>query len=196
MSSEGLPGWVWLAAGAGLLAYIATRPAVQNTVGGAVASGVEDVRAAVAGWKNVNQGPQWVPVLNGAESQFGIPADLLARQAYQESRFREDVIRGTTASTAGALGILQLEPAYFSSVNVPRPYTDSDVATQITQAAQEMQRLYGVFGDWGIALAAYNDGQGNVSQYLAGARALPAETVDYVTAILADVPLTGASIPA
>jgi len=63
------------------------------------------------------------------------------------------------------------------------------VVNQITQAAQEMQRLYGVYGDWGLALAAYNDGEGNVNSYLNGSRQLPQETIDYVTGILADVPL-------
>lgn len=194
--SSNARAWLWWAGGAAALAYIATRPTVSSTVGSAVQSGAEDVQAAIAGWKTVNQGPAWVPVLNAAESQFGIPPDLLARQAYQESRFRQDIIDGSRASSAGALGIMQLEPQYFSSVNVPRPYSDADTAAQIQQAAQEMGRLYGVFTDWGLALAAYNDGQGNISQYLAGTRALPEETANYVADILADVPLTGATIPA
>src|SRR6185312_5080436 len=65
-------------------------------------------------WKSVGEGSTWVPVLNQVEQQYGLPEDLLARVAYQESSFREGVIRGTTASSAGALGIMQLEPAYFS----------------------------------------------------------------------------------
>jgi peptidoglycan DL-endopeptidase CwlO len=137
-------------------------------------------------WKNAGAGPTWVPVLNQVEGQYGLPADLLARMAYQESSFRESVIRGTTASTAGALGILQLEPAYFSSVRVPKPFTDADVRAQIGQAAQQMQSLYSQFGDWSLALAAYNAGAGNVEKY--GGIPPFTETQNYVADITADVP--------
>jgi hypothetical protein len=51
-----------------------------------------------------------------------------------------------------------------------------------------------VFTDWTLALAAYNDGQGNVRAYLAGNRALPAETLNYVSDVLADVPVPGAGM--
>jgi len=156
---------------------------------GLLQSGIESVQAGLMGWQTVNEGPVWIPVINESENAYGIPTNLLARQAFQESHFRSSIINGTQASPAGALGILQLEPQYFSTVKVPIPFTESDVVNQITQAAQEMQRLYGVYGDWGLALAAYNDGEGNVNSYLNGSRQLPQETIDYVTGILADVPL-------
>jgi len=164
----------------------------RTKVGGAVESAAESAQAVVMGWATVNEGPVWVPVINQTESAYGIPANLLARQAYQESRFRADVIDGTTASPAGALGILQLMPQYFSTVQVPTPFTAADTTSQITQAAQQMVALYNQFRDWGLALAGYNDGAGNVNAYLAGNRALPAETQQYVSEILADVPLPSA----
>ncbi len=151
------------------------------------------MQAAVSGWQTVNDGPQWVPVIQAAEMQQGIPQNLLARMAYQESHFRTDIIDGTKASSAGALGILQMMPI-FSTVNVPRPFTVQDTGAQIQQAAGELSRLYGVFGDWALALAGYNDGQGNVQKYLAGNRALPAETLNYVSDVLADVPVPGAGM--
>jgi soluble lytic murein transglycosylase-like protein len=171
---------MWVVLGGSVLAYLARNQ---------VDSGVDDVTAVIAGWKNVQQGSTWVPVINQTESAYGIPPDLLARMAYQESHFRPDIISGTLASPAGALGILQLMPQYFNSVNVPRPYQTADVVAQITEAAQQLQRLYGQFQDWGIAVAAYNAGAGTLNSYLAGTRQLPAETVDYVTSILADVPV-------
>jgi soluble lytic murein transglycosylase-like protein len=182
-----------LALGGGLLAWLLYSQ--RQSFSTLAQTGVEDVQSAVSGWQSVNQGPLWVPALHGAESQWGIPTDLLARMAYQESRFRQEFIDGTKASAAGALGILQLMPAYFASVQVPRPFTSQDTGAQIQQAAQELTRLYGVFRDWGLALASYNDGQGNVQQYLAGSRPLPDETLNYVSEVLADVPITGATIP-
>jgi soluble lytic murein transglycosylase-like protein len=183
--------WIWIAGG-GALAWLLYSQ--RQAVAGAVESGVDTVQAAVSGWQTVNDGPQWVPVIQVAEIQAGIPQNLLARMAYQESHFRTGIIDGTQASPAGALGILQLMPQYFATVRVPRPFTVQDTGAQIQQAAGELSRLYGVFGDWALALAGYNDGQGNVQAYLAGTRALPAETLNYVSDVLADVPVPGAGM--
>jgi soluble lytic murein transglycosylase-like protein len=150
------------------------------------------VTAATSGWQNVEQAPVWVPVINTSESQYGIPANLLARMAYEESHFRPDVIDGTTPSSAGALGILQLMPQYFSTVQVPIPFSTADTVSQITQAAQQLQSLYGQFNDWTLAVAAYNAGATTIKNYLAGTGSLPAETQAYVADITADVPVPGA----
>jgi len=166
----------------GLYLYL-NRQQVTNTA--------IDIEADVSGWKNVQQGPKWVPYIEFVEQQLGIPPDLLARMAYQESRFREDIITGTTASSAGALGILQLMPAFFKSVQVPVPFTDADTQAQIQEAGNYIVSLYKQFGDWGTALAAYNFGPGNEQKALAGQLQLPAETVNYVTQILADVDVGG-----
>lgn len=138
-------------------------------------------------WKSAGAGPEWVPVLNAVEQQDGIPPDLLARVAYQESRFREDIIRGTTASGAGALGIMQLMPAYFPAVNAPIPFSDAAVTNQITAAGAYLAQLYQQFGSWTLALAAYNAGPGNVQKY-GGIPPFP-ETQNYVAQITADVPV-------
>lgn len=192
---------IWWLLGAGAaVAYLTTErrqvSSAASAVSSAVQSGVETVQAAVSGWKSVNLAPQWVPVINAAESQYGIPADLLARMAYQESRYRQDVIDGTTASPAGALGILQLMPRYFTTVQRPVPFTTQDTGDQINEAAGELSRLYSHFQDWGLAVAAYNDGQANIDAYVAGSRQLPSETVNYVSDVLADVPIPSATIPA
>lgn len=150
------------------------------------------VTAALSGWQTVEQGPVWVPVINQTEVVYGIPTNLLARMAYEESHFRPDVIDGTTVSTAGALGILQLMPQYFSTVQVPRPFTTDDTVAQIGQAGQQLQSLYGQFSDWTLAVAAYNAGAGTITNYLNGTGAMPAETANYVADIIADVPVEGA----
>ncbi len=188
-------GW-GLLGGAGLLWLLSRNGAVQQSVTDVIESGVDTVAAAVSGWKSVRDAPRWVPAINVAENQVGIPSDLLARMAYQESHFRPEIIDGSVVSPAGALGILQLMPQYFASVRVPRPFGPQDTLAQITEAAGELARLYRHYRDWGLSLAAYNDGQGNVDGYLAGNRALPAETLAYVSDVLTDVPVSGASVPA
>lgn len=148
---------------------------------------VSSIVETVTSWKNAGSGPAWVPVMNAIEQQYGIPTDLLARLAYQESRFRESVIRGTTASSAGALGMMQLMPQYFQSVNVARPYTDADVTNQISEAGQNLASLYAQLGSWPLALAGYNAGAGAVKKY-GGIPPFP-ETQNYVAQITADVPV-------
>jgi soluble lytic murein transglycosylase-like protein len=148
-----------------------------------------DVEATVTGWANANEGPVWVPVINQTESSLGIPTNLLARMAYQESSFLPDVINGTVPSSAGALGILQLMPQYNTSVQVPVPFSTSDTQAQITQAGQDLLSLYNQFNDWGVAVAAYNAGAGTIQAVLAGTQSMPSETSNYVADILADVPV-------
>lgn len=161
----------------------------RNEVSGGVEDAAADVEATVTGWENVDQGPVWVPVINEAESAAGIPTNLLARMAYQESHFRSDIIDGTTPSSAGALGILQLMPQYFSTVQVPTPFSTADTQAQITQAAQQLASLYAHFNDWGYAVAAYDCGETELDGVLAGTAQMPTETVNYVSDVLADVPV-------
>jgi soluble lytic murein transglycosylase-like protein len=172
--------WIVLAGVIGTLLFL-KRQAIGDTV-----------TATLSGWQTVEQGPVWVPVINTTEQQLGIPTNLLARMAYEESRFRPDVIDGTTPSSAGALGILQLMPQYFNTVTVPRPFSQADTVNQISQAGAQLVFLFNQFGDWTLAVAGYNAGAGTVSQFLAGSRSLPAETQNYVSQILADVPVVGA----
>lgn len=182
--------WLWLILGGAGLAYV-----IYNRQGVATLteSGVDTMTAALSGWQSVQQGPIWIPVINQAESAYGIPTNLLARMAYQESSFRPNVIDGTYPNPkSGALGILQMLPKYFQSVNRPIPFSTTDTQDQITEAAQLLSSLYNTFQDWGLAIAAYNDGATNIKNYLAGNHPLPTETSDYVSAVLADVPVASA----
>lgn len=141
-------------------------------------------------WRDELEGPTWVPVLNAAEDRHGIPRDLLARVAYQESRFRPDIIAGTTKSPAGAVGLMQLEPAFY-------PDAGKDTAGDIESAAMALKAHYTRFQDWQVALAAYNWGEGNVHKCLAAGGSImnmPTQTEDYVVQICADVPVLGSLV--
>jgi soluble lytic murein transglycosylase-like protein len=142
-------------------------------------------------WKNANEGPKWVPVINQVELALDLPKNLLARMAFQESSFRADIIDGTHCSPAGALGILQLEPEYFPSANVPIPFSDDSVKTQIIRSGQYLLSLYRRFNSWPDALEAYNWGPGNEDKYLDHRAIMPTETSDYVKEVTADVPVPG-----
>lgn len=156
--------------------------------------GVGVLLAAIGGgvaistaWKRGGNADKWLPVLNAAEDSYGIPRDLLARIAYQESGWQNDIIAGLTPSSAGALGLMQLMPGYFDTVRVPVPFSDEDTMAQIDQAAGQLRTLYTHFQSWPLAVAAYNAGQSTVDNYVAGTGSLLAQTQDYVSNILADV---------
>lgn len=123
----------------------------------------------------------YLPMLAAAELANGIPAGLLTRIAYQESHFRPDIISGETTSPAGAVGIMQIVPRWHPGVN-PR-----DPAAAIPYAGAFLKRMFVQFGDWRLALMAYNWGPGNVQKYLAGASSPPLETQNYVAQITQDV---------
>lgn len=114
--------------------------------------------------------------ITATETQLGIPAGMLARIAEQESHFRPDVISGHTKSPAGAVGLMQLMPQFFPGAGKS---PEADIAT----AGKELLRLHKVFGDWSKAVAAYNDGEGNIKKVLAGSKALPEETRRYIAAV-------------
>lgn len=177
---------------AGVAYYLYKQQPQSFTDVETAAQGAEsDVTAAIAGWKNAGQGPTWVPILNAAESQYGLPQDLLAALAYQESSFIENVIRGIKTSSAGALGMMQLMPQYYPSVNVPKPFQDSDVEAQITDAATTLLTNYASTQSWPLAIAAYNAGLGAVQN--AGGIPQNGQTPAYVAGILSNAPAAAVS---
>lgn len=181
-----IPPWIWIAGGLLLLAAAGTGSTLA-------------VQAVMAWWQQSANAQKWAPVLAAAEQANGLPQNLLARMAYTESAYAQDVIDGTRSSSVGALGILQLEPQYFDTVRRPVPFSDQDTTDQINQAAQQMATLYGQLAPlagstgqnpWALALAGYNAGAGAVKQYQ-GIPPYP-ETQNYVSGILADVPAANA----
>jgi Transglycosylase SLT domain len=148
-----------------------------------------DMTAAVLGWKQAGSGPTWVPVLNAAEQQYRLPADMLAAIAFQESSFVENIIRGLTPSSDGlSLGIMQLQTQYYPSLvgpGVPVPYQDSDVQNQIAEAAQVCASNYAALGSWPETVAAWNQG-------LSGVQNNGITSTTYVAKILANAPAANA----
>jgi soluble lytic murein transglycosylase-like protein len=146
-----------------------------------------------ASWLNDlnTRGLAYRAALLATEDRHGMPRYLLARLAWQESRFRPDIIEGRTVSSAGALGIMQLVPKWHPTMP---PSACLDPARAIPYAGNYLASLKKQFGTWELALKAYNWGPGNLAKYLAGAKALPIETARYSAEILADVrALTGST---
>ena len=125
--------------------------------------------------------------------QAGIPKDLVY-MAHVESAFKTNAY-----SRAKAKGIYQFIAATGRRYGLRiDSWVDerSDPEKSARAAAAYLKDLYGMFGDWYLALAAYNAGEGKIQRSLAktrkddfwslaSTRSLRAETRHYVPAILA-----------
>ena len=118
----------------------------------------------------------------------GLPMEL-ALLPFVESAFNPHAV-----SSASAMGMWQFMPATGRKFDLKQNlFLDDRRAVQAsTRAALEyLQTLHGMFGDWHLALAGYNWGEGNVQRAIARNRQarrpsgylalrMPRETRDYV----------------
>lgn len=109
----------------------------------------------------------------GAARKHDIPEDLFLRLVGTESNFRPGA-----RSNKGAIGLAQLMPHTARLLGV-NPH---DPQQNLEGGARYLRQQYRRFGDWRLALAAYNAGPGAVEKY----RGIPpyAETRNYVRLIL------------
>ena len=141
------------------------------------------------------RGAQYLPMIRAIFQEEGLPLDLVYLPLI-ESAFRAKAV-----SHAGATGLWQFMKATASSQGLKRDwYVDerSNPEKSTRAAAQLLKTLHGTFGDWPLALAAYNAGAGRVQQALkrsrhkdywslTAAQLLPRETREYVPLFLASV---------
>ena len=125
-------------------------------------------------------------------AEYGIPIELRFLSVIESG------LRPQIKSKAGALGLWQFmyktglyfgleENSYIDERMDPEKSTDA--------ACRYLKQLYGIYGDWNLALAAYNAGPGNVNKAIRksgnkttywGVRPyLPAETQGYVPNFIA-----------
>lgn len=125
----------------------------------------------------VSAATPYADLINAAAARTGVPGELLAAVAKQESGFNPKAV-----SPAGAQGLMQLMPATAKGLGVANPF---DPAQAIDGAARLLDSLLERFGTTELALAAYNAGPGAVSRY--GGIPPYAETQNYVKNVMAMV---------
>jgi membrane-bound lytic murein transglycosylase D len=113
--------------------------------------------------------------------------------------FVESAFNPVAKSTAKAMGIWQFMPATGKDFKLTQNvFRDErrDVLQSTNAALDYLQRLHRQFGDWQLALAAYNWGEGNVAKAIKRNQAaglptdylslrMPKETRDYVPKLMA-----------
>ena len=143
------------------------------------------------------------PMMARIFSQEGVPEWLLALG------FVESTYSPTAHSPAQAHGIWQFIPGTGAHYGLLRTaYVDErgNPEKSTRAAARYLRDLHALFGDWLLAMAAYNSGEGRVARVIrrTGVRdfwtmaergLLPQETINYVPSILAASYLLGTSGP-
>ena len=144
----------------------------------------------------LSRGAQYLPMIQEVFRAEGLPLDL-AYVPLIESAFKPSAL-----SKAKAKGIWQFMRGTALENGLQHDWyiderADPEKATRA--AAKYLTTLYGMFGDWHLALASYNGGPGRVQramkrskrtdfwQLSATSRYLPRETRDYVPLILAAI---------
>ncbi len=115
-------------------------------------------------------------VMERAAAESQVPPDYFARLIWRESLFRADAV-----SPKGAEGIAQFMPSTAREKGLANSF---DAIAALLASARYLRELHDRFGNWGLAAAAYNAGEGGLSAYLSGG-GLPLQTRDYVFAITA-----------
>lgn len=134
----------------------------------------------------------YFPLYEAKLAEYGLPLELKYLSVIESG------LRPQVKSKAGALGLWQfmygtgqhyglLENSYIDERMDPEKETDA--------ACRFLKQLYGIYGDWNLALAAYNAGPGNVNKairrsgnkktYWEVRPFLPTETQGYVPAFIA-----------
>jgi hypothetical protein len=111
-----------------------------------------------------------------ASHRFGVPQHWIRAVMRVESAGDR-----TAVSRAGAMGLMQIMPGTYAELRRqhglgPDPF---DVRDNIFAGAAYLRQMYDRYGAPGF-LAAYNAGPGRWESHLAGRRALPAETINYL----------------
>jgi len=104
-------------------------------------------------------------------AEYDVPRELVYAVIKTESGFDSSAV-----SNKGAIGLMQMLPSTFEwlTKDMLRDHLDTgmlyDPETNIKYGTYYLSRLYNKFGDWNTALAAYNCGEGNVSEWLVDSR--------------------------
>lgn len=117
--------------------------------------GIEEQDGALPQYRGRYKGV-YAGMARDAARRHGVPEDLFLRLVQQESNFNPRAI-----SSKGAIGLAQLMPGTARDLRVD----PNDPAQNLEGGARYLKEQYRTFGNWRLALAAYNAGPGAVQKH-------------------------------
>lgn len=132
---------------------------------------------------------RWRPYTMEASRRFGVPLEWIERVMRAESGGRTTRGGRLITSRAGAMGLMQIMPATWAELRVRLGLGNDphDPEDNILAGTFYLRLMYDRFGYPGL-FGAYNAGPGRYVEWLAGGRALPAETVAYLASVGGNTP--------
>jgi hypothetical protein len=130
-------------------------------------------RAELARRGQLGSDMPYADLFNAAGAAHNLDPRMLAAVAAVESNFADDVVSCRRASSAGALGLMQLMPPVAASYGV-NPCVPAEA---IDGAARMLRGLWQRYGSFDVAFAAYNVGPGTVDR---AGKIVPAAARGYV----------------
>ena len=142
--------------------------------------------------KLINRSKYYFPLFEEVFDKTEIPIEIKYLAVV------ESALNPNAKSRAGASGLWQFMFSTGKLFNLEvNSYVDDrfNPVKSTNAAAQYLQRLYGIFGDWNLSLAAYNAGPGNVTKAIRRSGGytnywnirpfLPTETANYIPKLIA-----------
>lgn len=120
---------------------------------------------------------RYFPQVAAAACGAGVPVELFDALIIQESRYNPLAL-----SSKGASGLAQLMPGTARSLGV---FDRWSISQNLSGGARYLRKQLDTFGNWALALGAYNAGPGNVTKY--GGLPPFRETRGYVRTILSSI---------
>lgn len=129
---------------------------------------------------------RWRPYIGEASVRFGVPSIWIERVMLRESGGRTEAAGRPIRSPKGAIGLMQLMPATWTSMRAALGLSDDpdDPRDNILAGTYYLRLMYDRFGYPGC-FGAYNAGPGRYAAWLAGTSPLPRETMAYLGAVAA-----------
>jgi len=130
----------------------------------------------------------WGPYIQAAASRFDVPQQWIRQVMQVESGGHEYIDGQLIVSSAGAMGLMQLEPETYDEMAAryglgSDPFNPYD---NIMAGAGYIHEMYQVYGSPGF-LAAYDAGPGRLDNYMDYHQPLPHETTHYVAMIAPEI---------
>ncbi|QRK10463.1 transglycosylase SLT domain-containing protein [Archangium violaceum] len=123
---------------------------------------------------------QFKGAIESAAAKAGVPASMLAGQIWQESRGNLAAVSTNGGNGLTDTGLMQVNPNTFQELQAKHPELQgknlADPETNILAGAFYMKDMKEQFGNWDLALRAYNSGPNGVDRN--NPNAIPAGTGD------------------